>query len=409
VELNYFPSNVVTNTEDSGDGSLRQAIAEVSSNGVITFAAGVTGTIALASGEIDAFDTGFTLTGPGAKVLTVSGNNSGRVFSLYDGTFNISGLTLANGVNTGQTAGRAGNVAISYPTVVNFRQCRISGGQSLEGAGIWNAGTLSLSGCTLDNNFATNYGGGIFNYSLGSVTLTNCTVASNSASYDGGLYSEGTVAARNCTFAYNSASVNNGGVVSAGGSFDLAGSLVASNTAVVAPDVYGPFDSGGYNLIGNTNSSSGFGAPNDQLNVAALIGPLGDYGGPTPTIALRAGSPAIDKGNSFGSSTDQRGFARTIDDSSVSNANGGDGTDIGAYEVDPNFRIVELRRVGSDVALSMMTVLGRNYRAEYTNNLASGTWTVFTNNAPGNGYLLWVTNSGGANQSRRFYRGAIVP
>jgi hypothetical protein len=77
--------------------------------------------------------------------------------------------------------------------------------------------------------------------------------------------------------------------------------------------------------------------------------------------------------------------------------------------VDPNFRIVELRRVGSDVAVSLMTVLGRNYRAEYTNDLASGNWTIFTNNAPGNGWLLWVTNVGGANLSRRFYRGAIVP
>jgi hypothetical protein len=63
-------------------------------------------------------------------------------------------------------------------------------------------------------------------------------------------------------------------------------------------------------------------------------------------------------------------------------ANGGDG----AFEVDPNFRIVELRRAGSDVALSLMTALGRNYRAEYTNNPASGTWTTFTNNVPGNGW-----------------------
>jgi len=54
-------------------------------------------------------------------------------------------------------------------------------------------------------------------------------------------------------------------------------------------------------------------------------------------------------------------------------------------------------------------VLGRNYRGEYTNNVASGNWTIFTNNVPGNGYLLWVTNYGGANEPRRFYRGAIVP
>jgi hypothetical protein len=374
---------------------------------VITFGAGITGTIALASGEIDAFSTGFSLTGPGAKTLTVSGNNSGRVFSLYDGTFNISGMTLANGVNKGQTGGRAGNLAISYPAVVNLNQCRITGGRSLEGAGIWNAGALTLSACTVDNNFATNYGGGIFNWSLGSLNMTNCTVAANNAAQYGGVYSEGTAAARNCTFAFNSASVSAGGVVSGGGSFALTSSLIASNTAPGAPDVNGPFNSGGYNLIGNTNGSTGFGSANDQLNVASLLGPLGDYGGPTPTIALRAGSPAIDKGTSFGLTTDQRGFARTLDDLSVGNANGG--TDIGAFEVDPNFRIVDMRRVGSDVALSLMTVLGRNYRAEYTNNLASGAWTIFTSNAPGNGYLLWLTNSGGANQQQRFFRGIRLP
>src|SRR5262249_34961169 len=147
-------------------------------------------------------------------------------------------------------------------------------------------------------------------------------------------------------------------------------------------DVSGAFVSGGYNLIGVTNDSTGFGDVGDQLNANPLLGPLGNYGGPTPTMALRSGSPAIDKGASFGYATDQRGFARPVDDASVGNASGGDGADIGAFEVDPNFRIVDLRRVGSDVALSLMTVLGRNYRAEYTNNLASGTWTIFTNNAP---------------------------
>jgi hypothetical protein len=259
----------------------------------------------------------------------------------------------------------------------------------------------------VDNNFATNYGGGIYSYFLGSLSMTNCTVASNSAGQDGGLYSEGIATARNCTFAFNSATMYSGGVISGGGSFELAGSLIASNTAPGAPDVYGPFISAGFNLIGNTNSGTGFVDPTDQLNVAARVGPLGDYGGPTPTIALRSGSPAIDKGNSFGLTTDQRGFARTLDDPSAPNADGG--TDVGAFEVDPNFRIVELRRAGSDAALSLMTVLGRNYRAEYTNDLVSGTWTIFTNNAPGNGYLLWVTNSGGGNQTRRFYRGVRLP
>ena len=63
---------------------------------------------------------------------------------------------------------------------------------------------------------------------------------------------------------------------------------------------------------------------------------LRDNGGPTQTVALMTGSPAIDKGTSIGLSgtltTDQRGFSRTVDNTSIPNATGGDGTDIGAFE-----------------------------------------------------------------------------
>jgi hypothetical protein len=77
-------------------------------------------------------------------------------------------------------------------------------------------------------------------------------------------------------------------------------------------------------------------APTDQINTDPLLGPLQDNGGPTFTHALLPGSPAIDKGKNFsGATTDQRGpgFVRTFDDVSTANATGGDGTDIGAFEV----------------------------------------------------------------------------
>jgi hypothetical protein len=230
-------------------------------------------------------------------------------------------------------------------------------------------------------------GGGI-GRANGSLDVYSSTIASNSSYVGGGI---------DTTTSPDTA--------------DIRGSIIAGNTAPsFGPDVAGTFDTGGYNIIGNTNGSTGFGQePGDQLNVNPLLGPLANYGGPTPAMALRAGSPAIDKSQSFGSSSDQRYFSRTLDDINVPNAPGGDGTDIGAFEVDPNFRIVELQRLGSDIALGLLTVLGRNYRAEYTNDLASGNWTIFTNNVPGNGYLLWVTNYGAANQSQRFYRGALVP
>jgi len=233
-------------------------------------------------------------------------------------------------------------------------------------------------------------GGGITVSDGGYLNMANSTVASNISTYYGGGICNGPFVS-GTVFAYSS--------------------IIAGNTSVsVGPDAAGQFNSGGYNLVGNSSGSLGFTNTSDQVNANPLLGPLANYGGSTLVMALRSGSPAIDKGQSY-IGTDQRGFARPLDDLTVSNATGGvgDGSDIGAFEVDPNFRVVDLRRNGSDVALSLMTVLGRNYSAEYTNDLASGNWTTFTNNAPGNGYLLWVTNSGGANQFRRFYRGAIIP
>jgi len=194
------------------------------------------------------------------------------------------------------------------------------------------------------------------------------------------------------------------------GTINIRNTIVASNTALyVNKDVQGPFVSGGYNLIGVTNQATGFGATGDQLNANPVLGPLGHYGGTTLTMALRAGSPALDKGNSFGSGSDQRGISWPLDDGAIGNASRGDGTDIGAYEVDPNFRIVELYLSDSGVSISLMTTLGKNYRAESIYELAARTWTIFANNAAGNGYLLWVTNHGSGNLLKQFYRGVLMP
>src|SRR3989442_4403300 len=75
-----------------------------------------------------------------------------------------------------------------------------------------------------------------------------------------------------------------------------------------------------------------------QINTDPMLGPLQDNGGPTFTHALLAGSPAIDQGKrdtipALASNTDQRGFPRPVDFPAIANAAGGDGSDIGAFEV----------------------------------------------------------------------------
>ena len=75
--------------------------------------------------------------------------------------------------------------------------------------------------------------------------------------------------------------------------------------------------------------------PADRFSAEPLLDPAGlqNHGGPTPTIALLPGSPAIDQGKDFsGTGRDQRGAQRPADDRRISNAIGGDGSDIGAYE-----------------------------------------------------------------------------
>ena len=89
----------------------------------------------------------------------------------------------------------------------------------------------------------------------------------------------------------------------------------------------------GYNLSSD-DASTLLNQSTDQNSTNPMLGPLANNGGPTFTHALLAGSPAIDKGKNFTSATtDQRGFFRTFDNFSIPNATGGDGTDIGAFEV----------------------------------------------------------------------------
>jgi hypothetical protein len=123
------------------------------------------------------------------------------------------------------------------------------------------------------------------------------------------------------TIAQNSASVSVGGIDAYSGAVLLHNTLVAGNvhknaTVNKPSDVAYKLDSASdYNLIGN--GSGGLSTSNHNLlgwsahPLNPLLAPLGNYGGPTQTMALLPGSPAIDAGNrAYGGSTDQRGKAR---------------------------------------------------------------------------------------------------
>jgi hypothetical protein len=89
----------VTNTNDSGPGSLRQALADANDGDTINFAAWP-GTIGLTSGEL-LVARSITIAGPGAENLAVNGNAKNRVFHVTGGNVTISGLTVTNGNASG--------------------------------------------------------------------------------------------------------------------------------------------------------------------------------------------------------------------------------------------------------------------------------------------------------------------
>jgi hypothetical protein len=176
------PANVitVTNTNDSGPGSLRQALADANDGDTINFA--VTGTIGLTTGEL-LVTSSITISGPGAENLAVDGNAKSRVFHIASSqSVTISGLTIANG-HASDTGGGIYNDHAS----LTLSNCVVTGNSApfYFGGGIHNDGTnQSLATLQINNSLITNNsGGGIYNDAIqaGTATLviTDSTLSNN--------------------------------------------------------------------------------------------------------------------------------------------------------------------------------------------------------------------------------------
>jgi hypothetical protein len=400
----------VTNTADSGAGSLRDAIATAASGDTIDFnLSSCPCTITLTSGEL-AIDKDLVIEGPDADQLTVSGGNTSRVFNvgaitpaidvtLYrftiadgnsatggggirsqsSGTFNLANCAVINN-RAPSTVYAAGGVEYTGAGTMNIAGCVFSGNQASEGGAIHlDAGTVNITNTTISGNTATSaFGGGISNYN-GNLTLVNTTITNNSASTGaGGVESSGTTTVRNSIIAGNSGS---------------------------NPDVGGTFSSGGFNLVGIGDGSTGFtnGSGGDLVGTGAsplnpLLRPLANNGGPTQTHALLAGSPAIDQGGAATDvTTDQRGVLRPVDLSTIANAAGGNGSDIGAYEARlgleaqlglPNHVVFSVQPAGTVVGATITPSVSVQI-VDSENNLTSSTAnvTLAIGTNPGSGTL----------------------
>ncbi len=292
------------------------------------------------------------------------------------GLWNSATATLTNVTFSGNTCDFGGGGLDNIGGAATLTDCTVSGNSGNGGYGgglAIDGGTLTLSDCTVSGNSA-NRGGGLVEYNAASgtltltnttisgnsalrgggleqkgdtATLTNCTVSGNDAEAQsgGGLYNlAGSLTLTNCTISGNSAASGDGGGLISGGTVTLGNTIVATNTAGLAdPDVEGSVASEGYNLIGKTDGSSGWVASDLTGTIASpknpLLGTLGNNGGPTQTMALLTGSPAIDAGsNSITGltipTTDQRGALR-----GPAGLNAGSTVDIGAYEASSSYLV----------------------------------------------------------------------
>ena len=185
----------VTNTNDAGPGSLRQAIIDANDGDTIDF--GVTGTIGLTSGEL-LVNKSINISGPGADSLAVDGNAMSRVLHIGpDHTAVISGLSIINGtVPFGDLDGGGGIYNDHASLTVN--SCTVSSNFGLSGGGIFNDGefghaSLQFNDSILADNSSFRGGGILSDGSGGSVTLqiSNSTISGNSSGFGqgGGIYS----------------------------------------------------------------------------------------------------------------------------------------------------------------------------------------------------------------------------
>jgi hypothetical protein len=452
LEDRLLPSFTVTNLLDDGSvGSLRWAVNQVNATGgsqTIDFDSTVFNTpqtITLTGSQLELTDTTGTETIAGPNVgVTVSGGELSRVFQIDRMVkASISGLIISGGSVRGTMRASGGGLFNAGTTTLT--NCTISGNSvSLignysyipknGGGGVSNQGTLSLINCTVSNNLAYSSfygsaaGGGINNYD-GTLSLTNCTVSGNSIGIKGAFASGsgggianylGTATLTNCTVNGNSATSDGGGLYNASGTTTLTNSTVSGNTGykgggLVTLNSYSTLNNtlvagnssdilgfctitSGFNLVGNGTGLFNLnnGVNGNQVGTTAnpinpLLAALGNYGGPTQTMALLPGSPALDTGsnalavNSQGKplTMDQGGFQRIVNGT----------VDIGAFEssgfslsgAGGNFQ-------GAQVGQAFANALTVQVHSKFNEPVAGGVVT-FTAPATGASALLTPTQA----------------
>ncbi len=347
----------VNTTNDSGAGSLRQAIIDANAS------TGVADTIGFApslAGQTITLDSQLPVVAAGGGALTIDGGSAGitvsggdrvRVFEVGRGAnLTLDKLTVADGLlDTSDNLDGGGGIYNNPNGTLTVSNSTISGNATTSsefpsftphGGGIYNRfdSSLTVINSTISGNEGGD-GGGIYND--GTLQVSNSTISGNRAAWGGGIYSDqdGLAKIWNTTIAGNRVASGNDG----GGMYNESGALATMWNTLLANNIVDPGQDTRSNCLGDitdggNNFDSGdscqFSSQNDSFfNTDPLLGSLADNGGPTETHALLAGSPAINAGNNAFAvdpegvplQFDQRGagFARIV----------GGTVDIGAFEV----------------------------------------------------------------------------
>ena len=299
----------------------------------------------------------------------VGGTYGGLVYGLPSGTGNGGGIFNSNSLLLlGCTLSQNAAIGQAVPLLIGSGT---SGGANAYGGGIYNIGICLATNDTLFGNTANGgspgyifgysdpggsaNGGGLFNLG-GTVTLDYLTISSNSAI--GGVGGPNGIGV-------------GGGINATNGSLLLLDSIVAENPS--GSDFYASFGAitdGGDNI--SSDISFPFSAPGSLNNTNPEFGLLGNYGGPTQTVPLLAGSPAIDAGGAGGCpATDQRGVPWPV----------GGACDIGAFEYAQSFSIQgQVQSYGPTgsitVSAGVWSITADSHGNYVLTNVVSGTYSV---------------------------------
>jgi hypothetical protein len=378
----------VTNLNDSGAGSLRQAVLDANNNpgaDRVLFQSGLSGTIDLTSNQLSISDP-LDIQGPGAGTLTVRGTGTNRVAYVFPGdgqSVTVSGLTLSgNGNGTNGGVFWSGGVASSSNLTITNSVLTGSHAGDDGGAVYVYYGSLQIESTTISGNSADNAGGGIYFHQTDapsairnstisgntvadvgfadgggvyinddeptqSILIENSTITGNSApDRGGGIYDFSNSGAELSTLTLESSTVSGNTAGNFGGGLyqyygtTIRNTIIADNSAPEGVDLSGPTGpppqeghpaNVAFSLIENPGSPLNETGPN-LFGVDPQLGGLASNGGATQTQALSATSPAVDKG-STSVGRDQRGSGRPFDFEATANAAGGNGADIGAFEL----------------------------------------------------------------------------